>query len=567
MRIRALSEDSDSSDSEYDDDFRYVSAIEMQNECVNFKRTSVSDLISKACYSVLSVIIEVLTVTSKITSIGKSSLKKESNLEEVETKVVNSLNNKDNEKWSGTVRINSQNLKLKLDTGANCNVLSEKEVKRLGEKINESKTKRLITYSGESIDVIGQVTLICETKKMKRKVNFQVVKQELQPILGRKMCEKLGFIIRVCEVDMETDKTSDKSNNEFKIGCCKAFEYDIDFIDNPRFKIIPARRIPHTLRNKAKKELHCMEKMKVIVKVSEPTPAVSPMLVVEQKDKVRVCMDPTDLNKNIKRRHFPLKTIEEIAAIIAGSKCFTKLDCQKGFWQLKVSERTSKYLTFSTPWGRYRYLRLPFGICSAPEVFCEVMNRTLEGIENCEVAMDDIFIHAPNSEQLKYTENLVIERLTKAGFTLNKQKCEFNKTSMKFLGHIFTVDGYKADDEKIKGIRQLKVPTSVKELQRLLGMVNYLGKFIKKLSELTDPLRNLLHADYVWQWCSEHQQAFENIKETLTTTPVLAYYDVNKSVKLSVDASSKSMGICLMQNDQPVAYATRAFNKSQQNQP
>lgn len=286
--VRAISSDSDSYSEYDDDDFRFVSAIEMQQ------------------YS--------------------------------ETKEVNALNSKENEKWCGTVRVNDKSLKLKLDTGANCNVLSENEVNRLSAHIGSSTTKRLITYSGESINVIGEVSLLCETKKKKENVSFRVVKENLQPILGRKMCEKLGFIIRVNEVD-----------HSDSLGCCKNFEYDIDFIENPNFKIIPARRIPHALIKKVKKELDKMVKLEVIEPISEPTPAVSPMLVVEQKDKIRVCMDPTDLNKNIKRRHYPLKTVEQIAATIAGSKFFTKLDCQKGFWQLKVSKRTSKYLTFSTP--------------------------------------------------------------------------------------------------------------------------------------------------------------------------------------------------------------------------
>lgn len=530
-KVRAVSSDSDDSDDDYQYEYsKTCSAIHMEHECDDSDGED-----SKMC----------------------SAIHKQIEME------VHSVCNEESEKWCGTVCIKNKNLKLKLDTGANCNVLSEKDVIKFGGKLYGSKTKRLLTYSGEAIAVIGQVTFECETKKNREKVDFKVVKQNLQPILGRKMCEKLGFIVRVNEVDVEDEKTN---TSEF-IGCCKNFEYDIDFIDNPKFKIIPARRIPYSLREKAKQELIWMEKVGVIKKVSEPTPAVSPMLVVEQKGKVRVCMDPTDLNKNIKRRHFPLKTVEEIAALVSGSKHFTKLDCKKGFWQIKVSERTSKYLTFSTPWGRYSYLRLPFGICSAPEIFTEIMNRTLEGIDGCEIAMDDIFLHATTSEQLKRTEEAVIKRLKKAGFTLNDEKCEYNKHSVKFLGHVFTPSGYKADDDKIKGIRQLKVPTSIKELRRILGMVNYLGKFIENLSELTEPLRKLLHKETAWQWESEHQQAFDNIKTTLTTTPVLAYYDVNKNVKLSVDASSKAMGACLMQGDRPVAYATRAFDKTQQNHP
>lgn len=344
----------------------------------------------------------------------------------------------------------------------------------------------------------------------------------------------------------------------------------IDLVDNPSFKIIPPRRIPHAIRDQVKAELDRMVKMKIIEPVSEPTPAVSAMLALWlclYKGKLRVCMDPTDLNKNITRRHFPMKTVEKISAKLSGAKWFTKLDCEKGFWQIKVSERTSKYLTYSTPWGRFKYLRKPFGITSAPEVFSEIMNRLLEGIENCEVAMDDIFIYNDSNKELEKTTKIVMDRLKATGLTLNESKCEFMKRKVMFLGHIFSEKGVEADPEKIKAIYQLKTPSNVEEVQRLLGMENYVGKFVKNLSELTEPLRELLLKTTAWHWETEHDQAVANIKKKLTSLPVLAYYDVNKPVKLSVDASGKALGCGLFQEEKPIAYGTRALTKAQQNYP
>lgn len=226
-------------------------------------------------------------------------------------------------------------------------------------------------------------------------------------------------------------------------------------------------------------------------------------------------MDPTELNKNVKRRHYPLKTLEEVAAKVHGSRFFTKLDCNKGFWQIPVTERTSNYLAFSTPWGRYKYLRLPFGLSSSPEVFSENMCKTLEGIENCESAADDPLIHAQTLAALRSRTKEVIGRLTEAGFTLNMDKCEFEKEKIKFLGHIFSAEGYEADGDKINAIQRLKAPTTVKELQRLLGMVTYLAKFISNLSEITEPLRVLLLKTTEWHWEAEQQHAFEKIKKNI----------------------------------------------------
>jgi Reverse transcriptase (RNA-dependent DNA polymerase) len=156
------------------------------------------------------------------------------------------------------------------------------------------------------------------------------------------------------------------------------------------FEVKPARRVPYAIKADVKNELQNMVEAGVIYKQEKATPAVSPMVVVKKQGKLRLCMDPTDLNENIMRRHFPLKTVEEVCASITGSKYFTLLDCRRGFWQIRVARHSQQYLTFSTPWGRYSYARMPFGISSAPEVFQKIMCDLLQGLDGVEVSMDDI---------------------------------------------------------------------------------------------------------------------------------------------------------------------------------
>lgn len=153
----------------------------------------------------------------------------------------------------------------------------------------------------------------------------------------------------------------------------KDFEYEIDWKPNPKFEISPAKRVPYAIKDEVKAELDAMVKMGVIKHVNEPTPAVSQMVIVRIGGKIRICLDPVDVNKNILRRHHPLQTVEEVAAKIKNSKFFTLLDCKRGFWQVKIASKSQKYLTFSTPWGRYCCLRLPFGLSSAPEIFQKII--------------------------------------------------------------------------------------------------------------------------------------------------------------------------------------------------
>lgn len=152
------------------------------------------------------------------------------------------------------------------------------------------------------------------------------------------------------------------------LGCLKNFEYKLDIVENPKFDIHPPRIVPYKIRNEVQKELEQMVKLGVIEKQEAPTPVVNAMVIPRKNKKLRVCIDPTEVNKNILRRHYPLTTMEDISSRLSNSKWFTILDCKKGFWQIQVEKESQKYLTFSTPWGRYSYKRLPFGLSTAPEI-------------------------------------------------------------------------------------------------------------------------------------------------------------------------------------------------------
>jgi RNase H-like domain found in reverse transcriptase len=158
-------------------------------------------------------------------------------------------------------------------------------------------------------------------------------------------------------------------------------------------------------------------------------------------------------------------------------------------------------------------------------------------------------------------------KLKTAGLKLNNEKCVFGTSRVKFLGHILTDKGLEVDSSKVEAIAKLKKPTNVKQLRRLLGTVNYLGKFVQSLTDLTEPLRQLTKAKVEWQWGPDQDTAIDKIKQALANSPVLKYYDVNADVTLQVNASSKAMSAVLMQSGLPVAYAAKAFTEVQQNYP
>ena len=134
---------------------------------------------------------------------------------------------------------------------------------------------------------------------------------------------------------------------------------------------------------------------------------------------------------------------------------------------------------------------------------------------------------------------------------------------MIYLGHKLTAEGILADESKIKSILDMPLPEDKKAVQRLLGMLNYVGKFVPNLSELTSPLRELLVKNKQWEWKQRHSIAFERIKEILLSKHCLSFFDVTKPVSIYVDASGSGLGAVLTQNNKPIAYASRALTETQ----
>ena len=323
--------------------------------------------------------------------------------------------------------------------------------------------------------------------------------------------------------------------------------------------------MPYALKDKVKAELDNMERNGVIIKEDHPTEWVNSMVVVTKPNgKLRICMDPNDLNKSIMREHFPLKTIEEITAEIEEATMFTKLDATNGFWQVKLDEPSSKLCTFNTPFGRYRFLRLPFGINSASEIFQRTTSEMVQSIAGAENVIDDILVWGRNREEHDRRLKQVLEKAQEYNLKLSPGKCEFRKPEVTFVGHRLTKEGVKPDPEKVRAVKEMKQPTTVKELQTFLGFVTYLGKFIPNMSTITAPLRTLLEKDTAWHWNAEQESSFQELKSIASSEPVLQYYNAKKPVKLSVDASSTGLGAVLLQDDKPVAYASRALTETQQ---
>ena len=170
------------------------------------------------------------------------------------------------------------------------------------------------------------------------------------------------------------------------------------------------------------------------------------------------------------------------------AKVFSVLDAKSGFWQIPLDESSSLLCTFNTLHGRYKFKRLPFGIKSAPEVFQKHMKQLLEGLDGVDVIMDDILVWGEDIRQ--HDERLIkpLHRLGAIGLKLNKDKCKIGLTEIPYIGHLLSEQGVKPDPSKVDAILNMPCPTDKQDLQRFMGMIAYLSKFIPNMGEESAPL-------------------------------------------------------------------------------
>ena len=261
----------------------------------------------------------------------------------------------------------------------------------------------------------------------------------------------------------------------------KDYQYDIKIDPDIEPKIHPPRRIPLELKSKFKAKLDEMVDRGILAKVNTPTKWVSSVLLrTKPNGDLRVCLDPTDLNKAIMRDHHPIPVVDDIIPELGNSDVFTKLDLKDGYWHVKLTEQSSFLTTFNTPFGRYRYLRMPFGLKMSQDVFQHKVEETYNSCAGTIGISDDITVHGKGESSHDHRLHEVMETTRRNNLCLNYEKVHVKKPSVKFFASIFSAEGMKADPDKIAAITALRPPETKTELKTFLGMVNYLQRFIPR---------------------------------------------------------------------------------------
>ena len=356
------------------------------------------------------------------------------------------------------------------------------------------------------------------------------------------------------------------AKNKSDLGRTKVVRHSINNSNKRPIKIRPGR-MPQSKREEGKKEIQRMLDQGIIVPSKSPWAA--PVVLVRKKDgSVRVCTDFRQLNKHTIKDSYPLPRIDDSLDALGGSMWFSTLDLASGFWQVEMDPKDQEKTAFSMAGGGlYEYKVMPFGLANSPATFERLMEQVLMGLhwQTCLVYLDDIIVFSETFETHLARLEEVIDRIGDAGLKLSPKKCKFFQREVSFLGHTVNKDGISTDSAKIQSVKEWPRPKSVKEVRSFLGLCSYYRKFVSGFATIAKPLHELTQKDRAFLWTEDCQRAFESLKSTLISAPVLAYPSPEGALILDTDASGVGLGAVLSQiqgdSERVIAYYSRTLDQ------
>lgn len=359
------------------------------------------------------------------------------------------------------------------------------------------------------------------------------------------------------------------------LGLCRDAECTIDTGDAQPVKL-RWRRLAPLKQAAVDAEIKSLLRRGLIRESKSPWAA--PVVVVNKKHgnggkRFRVCTDYRELNKRTVKDAFPLPDVTRILEELNGNSWFSTLDLTSGYLQVPVAARDQAKTAFTTQDGLYEYVVLPFGLTNAPAQFCRMMARIFVDSHHCAtVYMDDIVVRATNFDQALEHLDHVLKKLAAAGLKIRPDKCKLLRREVQFLGHVVSGKGIKPDQDKTRAVSQWPQPTCRRELSAFLGLCGYYRRFVQNFSTIARPLHDLMSVKSDWNWSEKCEIAFNQLKDRLTSAPILGYPDFSPGAGdflLDVDASDVAAGAVLSQlqdgHERVLAYGHKTFTKSQRN--
>ena len=374
------------------------------------------------------------------------------------------------------------------------------------------------------------------------------------------------------------------AQHENDIGHYTGVKHHITLSDETPFKQ-RYRRIPPAMIDEVRSHLEQLLSADIIRK--SYSPFTSNVVLVRKKStgKLRMCIDYRILNKRTVKDAYALPRIDDVLDTLSGAKYFTKLDMKSSYYQVEIEEVHKERTAFTVgPLGFYEFNRLPFGLCNSPATFQRIMETCLGDLnmQICVIYLDDLIVFSDTFEEHMERLELIFNRLRQYNLKLAPQKCVFCKTEVDYVGYTVSERGISADPQKIDKVRNWPTPKNPDDVRQFVGFAGFYRRFIKDFSTIVKPLNELMPSTHQkkkarpktpdnWNWGERQENAFQELKEKLTSAPILAYSNSNLPYELHIDASGDALGAVLYQeqdgNMRVISYASRTLNKSEKNYP
>ncbi|KAI5707546.1 hypothetical protein M8J77_004691 [Diaphorina citri] len=491
------------------------------------------------------------------------------------------------------VTMDGKNLTALLDNGANPNFIKKSVVSK-EEIVFNKPMKTAAQACGAMVEVIGHVSKLIQIGKTKFHYKFSVVENLVEEmILGipfllnekcimdfDRKCLVMGNrgreTIYALGVAPQKPQTFDVNLEDVKHGFQKSDSESLyallkkhDHIFNSSGPLQQTDAIIHTIKMKTEKPIYVKpykvsyQKEEIIAtqiqemldhRIIEESvsPYNSPIVVVTKEGKEpRFCIDFRKINENSYDEDCQTLNIKDLINKIGDKKVFSSLDLRKGYWQVELDEDSKQYTAFSSPDGRHWQFRvLAFGLKGAPGTFMRLMNKVLGGYigKFCEVFLDDIIVYSHNIDEHLHHLDLVFERLSLYKLTTSLKKCHFGKQELNYLGYVITSDNNQVQPAHVMAIQNIQPPKTKRQLQSIIGTMNWLRDYLPKAAEVMAPLTSII-ARKPFSWTEKDSVELEKIKERFKNLDPLHRPKANLPMILQTDASGLGLAATLYQEE------------------
>ena len=330
------------------------------------------------------------------------------------------------------------------------------------------------------------------------------------------------------------------------------------------------RRTPMGFEKEEEKHLQQMLE-KGIIQPSTSDWASPPVLIRKKDGKLRFCIDFRALNKVTIKDAFPIPNIQVCIDTLGDNTFFSSLDMASGYWQVLMDEQDRHKTAFITKYGLFEHVRLPFGLCNSPATFSRIIQTVLRGLtwKECLAYLDDVVVLGKDFDEHLQNLSLIFSRFEQYNLKLKPEKCVLFQTEIKFLGKMVSQKGVSINPESIEAVKTWPIPKNTKQLESFLGFANYHRDHVKKFSEMSSTLYDLVKTSKKTKfiWTSNHDTAFNEIKNAIIQAATLSYPNSEDLFILDTDASDKCVGAELIQiqngKEKIISFASKVLTPTQ----